>query len=201
MKRWFPDPADLTAERTAAAKLRTLPATPRVVAVCSGAGGVGATTVCAGVAATLAALWPAKVAYSGLAAAPPLPGVRTVDAPLWTDAVDPAAVDRLAEQFPLVFLDVGAHADRTARTLLGRSDRLLVVTDRIGRGEKTASARVDETRPATSATVVVGDSTEHDGDRFGVPHDKALRDLADGFLDRVRPVTRRAFLYLASWCL
>ncbi|GAB2934406.1 hypothetical protein GCM10027280_22760 [Micromonospora polyrhachis] len=200
MKRWFPDPGDIAAERAAAERLRQLPATPRVVAVCSGAGGVGVTTVGTGIAATLGTLWPDRVAYVGLAATPSLSGVHVVTAPLWTDQVDLAEVTRLTERFTVLLLDIGAYADPTARALLGLADRLLIVTDQAGRGVERVLARVAEAGPATRTTVIVGRDTEN-RDHLCLPHDKALRKLDAEILDRVRPATRRAYLTIAAWCL
>ncbi|GAB3158502.1 hypothetical protein GCM10027290_61890 [Micromonospora sonneratiae] len=200
MKRWFPDPTEITAERAAAEKLRQLPATPRVVALCSGAGGVGTTSVGTGISATLGTLWPDRVAYAGFAAAPQLSGVFTTPDPVWTDGFDPAVVEQLTARFAVVILDIGAQADPTARALLKTADRLLVVTDATGRGRQRALARTDEVGPTIRDTVVVGRGPEGPG-VLGVPHDRALQQLDDGLLDRVRPATRRAFLTIAAWCL
>ncbi|MGW0434441.1 hypothetical protein ACWDV4_18115 [Micromonospora sp. NPDC003197] len=200
MKRWFPDPHDIAAERAAAERLRQLPATPRVVAICSGAGGVGATAVGTGIAATLGTLWPDQVAYVGLATTPDLSGVHAVTAPAWTDQLDLDEVTQLTERFTVVFLDIGASADPTTRALLGLADRLLIITDQARRGEERALARAAEAGPATRTVVVVGRDADDRG-QLGLPHDKALRQLDYEILDRVRPATRRAFLTIAAWCL
>jgi hypothetical protein len=202
IRQWFADADDVAAERAAAESLRQLPAIPHVVAAVSGAGGVGVTSVCAGIAATLGTLWPDHVAYAGLAAAPRLPGVHTEDPPVWTDAVAPDLVDRLKSGFAVVVLDVGVHADRTARALLGVADRILVVTDRSGRGVELATARTDEVGCGghRRARVVVGGDTIGPAE-FGIPPDRGFDRLGPALLDRTRAATNRALLMLAAWCV
>jgi hypothetical protein len=199
VNRWFPDPDDIATERAAAETLRRFPVAPQVITISAGAGGVGVTSVGAGVAATLGTLWPGRVAYAGLTDVPALSGVYTESGPLWTDQMEPDLVGRLTAEYGVVLLDVGTHSDPAARRLCGAADRALLVTDPSGRGEERARARADESGPARRATVVVGQTTA--GDRFGVPMDKGFRQLDDGLLDRVRPATCRALLLLAAWCM
>jgi hypothetical protein len=199
VNRWFPDADDIATERAAAETLRRFPIAPRVITIGAGAGGVGVTSVGAGVAATLGTLWPGRVAYAGLTDVPALSGVHTEAGPLWTDRVDTDLVGRLTGEYGMVLLDVGAHSDAAARRLWSAADRALLVTDLSGRGEERARARADEAGPARRATVVVGQRAA--GDRFGVPIDKGFHQLDDGLLDRVRPATCRALLLLAAWCM
>jgi hypothetical protein len=201
-RRWFADADDVAAERAAAESLRRLPSTPHVIAAISGAGGVGVTSVCAGIAATLGTLWPGQVAYAGLAAAPRLPGVHTEKAPVWTDTVDTDLVARLRSDFAVVVLDIGAHADPTARALMGSAHRLLVVTDRLGRGAQLAAARADEvsTDGQVRARVVVGADGAGQAE-FAIPVDRGFDPLEESLLDRTRGATNRALLMLAAWCM
>ncbi|NUT35579.1 MAG: hypothetical protein HOV79_21205 [Hamadaea sp.] len=198
--KWFTDPDEVAEERAAAAALRRLPASPRVVAVCSGAGAAGVTSVCVGIGATLAALWPGKVAYAGLLEAPAIAGVHVEPETMWTDQVTPETVAALRERFGVILLDLGAHAGRTTRRLLSTADRVLVVTDQDGRGRERALARVTSVVPATRTAVVIRDGQpgEH---RFGLPVDKAFAQPGPDLLERAKPVTCRALLRLAAWCV
>lgn len=198
--RWFTDPEEIEAERSAAAALRRLPVRPRVVAFCAGAGGIGTTAVAAGVAATLVTLWPGRIAYAGLSCAPRLAGVHVEPEPQWTDQVGAELVTALTERFAVVVVDIGTHADRAARVLLSNADRVVVVTDADGRGEERVTARLAGPAAATPVAVAVRDG--HGAPpRFGVPQDKAFEQLSGDVLERARPATCRALLRLAAWCV
>ncbi|MEV0271758.1 hypothetical protein AB0H43_23505 [Hamadaea sp. NPDC050747] len=198
--KWFTDPDEVAEERAAAAALRRLPAGGRVVAVCSGAGGVGATSVCAGIGATLAALWPGRIAYAGLLAAPPIAGVQVAAETMWTDQVTLEAVEDLRDRHSVLLLDLGVHASRTTRVLLSTADRILVVTDEDGRGEEKAMARVITAAPATKRALA-GRSGQSAPDRFVIPSDRAFAQLGSDLLERAKPATCRALLRLAAWCV
>ncbi|MCP2323909.1 Mrp family chromosome partitioning ATPase [Hamadaea flava] len=198
--KWFTDPDEVAEERAAAAALRRLPVGGRVVAVCSGAGGVGATSIAAGIGATLAALWPGRIAYAGLLSAPPIAGVHVAADTMWTDQVTLDAVVELRDRHSVLLLDLGVHASRTTRILLSTADRIIVVTDEDGLGEERALARVNTAAPATKRTVAgrPGQSTH---DRFVIPPDKAFAQLDAELLERAKPATCRALLRLAAWCV
>jgi len=198
--KWFTDPDDVAEERAAAAALRRIPKTGRVVAVCSGAGGVGVTSLCAGIGATLAALWPGRVAYAGLLEAPPIAGVHVAQETMWTDQVTLEDVEELRTRFSVVLLDLGVHASRTTRVLMSTADRIVVVTDEDGRGEAKAAQRAATAAPATRRAVV-GRSGQTTPDRFVMPSDKAFTQLGDDLLERAKPTTCRALLRLAAWCV
>ncbi|NUT20420.1 MAG: hypothetical protein HOV77_14635 [Hamadaea sp.] len=198
--KWFTDPDEVAEERAAAAALRRLPASCRVVAVCAGAGGVGVTSVCAGIGATLAALWPGRIAYAGLLEAPPIVGVHVAAETMWTDQVTLEAVEDLRKRHSVLLLDLGVHASRTMRVLLSTADRILVVTDEDGRGEAKALARVHAAAAATRRATI-GRSGQSGPDRFVVPSDKAFSQLGPDLLERAKPATCRALLRLAAWCV
>ncbi|WP_027341420.1 hypothetical protein [Hamadaea tsunoensis] len=196
--RWFADPGEIAADQAAAAALRRLPAYPRMVAVSGAAGGAGATSVCVGLAATLAALWPGQVAVTGFDELPELPGVDRDEAPLWSDDVDPDLPARLRGTHAFTFFDVGTQTGAAARAVLTGADGHIVVAGAAGAGRQRALDRVAAVaRPGALVTVVVRDGRDGDG-QAGLPADPAFSRLDAELLERARTGTCRALLAIAA---
>jgi MinD-like ATPase involved in chromosome partitioning or flagellar assembly len=150
--------ARVAEERELVAAAGQRPAGSRVVAFVAGKGGVGTTTLAAGVAWTLASLLPGLVALAdtgtgrpslarrlGGQAAPdapafaagavepvPVAGVAAVDAAPWDTPLTRPTLARLVadlrRDYPYVLLDVGNDAGEIGHGALARCDRAVVVT-------------------------------------------------------------------------